>query len=251
VLFHQKNKLLYSLIGTFFVCLLVIPRQANADENIIWATSGDDWVTYGRDADNNFARVQKFTVSGDADRATPKISTYRDQNPTGYAIVQIVTDSAGSPSTTVLGSSQLLGSSLTAFTASCGGKTTFPQITGLSLTNGTSYWLKLLRSDALDVTDNYRVCDKGGTSTTEYGHVKQDGTYQHSTAYGDIFGELDLLSPSPSSPVNFGSTTVASSTLQLVGSTTMGFAILITMAFLSLITYIYNSFFRKQPWRHS
>jgi len=48
-----------------------------------------------------------------------------------------------------------------------------------------------------------------------------------------------------------GSTTVASSTLQLVGTTTLGFSILITIAFIYLTAYLYNSFFKKKPWLNS
>jgi len=53
------------------------------------------------------------------------------------------------------------------------------------------------------------------------------------------------------SPPTYSTTTIASTTLQLVGATTMGFGIIITIAFLYLIAYLYNSMFRKKPWQVS
>lgn len=47
----------------------------------------------------------------------------------------------------------------------------------------------------------------------------------------------------------FGSSTVASTTLQGVGATAMGFAILITIFSVYLCAYMYNQFFKKRPWR--
>jgi len=65
----------------------------------------------------------------------------------------------------------------------------------------------------------------------------------------DITGDNDC----PIAPVvpTYGTTTVATSTLQLIGTTTMGFGILITIALVYLIAYIYNSMFRKRPWHNS
>jgi len=54
-----------------------------------------------------------------------------------------------------------------------------------------------------------------------------------------------------SPPPAVGSTTVATSTLQLIGTNAIGFAILITIAFIYLIAYLYNSMFKKKPWRSS
>lgn len=65
----------------------------------------------------------------------------------------------------------------------------------------------------------------------------------------DITGDNDC----PLVPVipTYGTTTVATSTLQLVGSVTIGLGILITIAFLCLIAILYNSMFKKKPWHNS
>lgn len=78
-----------------------------------------------------------------------------------------------------------------------------------------------------------------------------------STGGADNFGVVaGVYSPSISSgggsnPVSYSSTTVASTTLQLVGATTMGFSILIVIVFLCLIIYVWNSMFKRKSWLNS
>jgi len=51
--------------------------------------------------------------------------------------------------------------------------------------------------------------------------------------------------------IDFGTTTVATSTLQLVGSTTVGLAIIIVILSLGLIIYMNNQMFKRKPWQPS
>jgi hypothetical protein len=88
--------------------------------------------------------------------------------------------------------------------------------------------------------------------TARYWGFYRLGTFTGETITAEDFnitGNTGCSIPPP--VVTFGSSTVATSTLQLVGTTAVGFAILITIALIYLIAYIYNSMFKKKPWHNS
>jgi len=84
--------------------------------------------------------------------------------------------------------------------------------------------------------------------------ISSAGPWSYSGSLGESpigTATLGACAETPIESVSFGSTTVATSTLQLVGTTAVGFSILITISLIYLIAYLYNSMFKKKPWHNS
>jgi len=109
-----------------------------------------------------------------------------------------------------------------------------------------------LSGDINDNNINVLVDGSYGTAYSQSSGVLNPGWSVGSEGFypPGYFIEGDCVPYVPPPPV-FGSTTVATSTLQLIGTNAIGFAILITIAFIYLIAYLYNSMFKKKPWRSS
>lgn len=90
-----------------------------------------------------------------------------------------------------------------------------------------------------------KIGDPYGAPTSYFGSGA-DRESAGFTVYGDA-GTCAVEQPT----ISFGTTTVATSTLQLVGATTVGLGIIMVILWLGLIIYINNSLFSKKPWRSS
>jgi len=124
-------------------------------------------------------------------------------------------------------------------------------ITGCyALTDGTkySYWFDYNSGDpTLD------AINAGGYTDGDFvvgSSVSPPNETRTRDGYFIIYGEAGGCDE-PDPPVVFGSTTIASSTLQIVGSTTMGFGILIVIFSTFLITYMWNNLFKRKQWQPS
>jgi len=119
-----------------------------------------------------------------------------------------------------------------------------------ALTNGTKYgyWINYnTGSPTLD------AINAGGYTDGDFvvgSSISPPNETRTRDGYFIIYGEAGGCS-SPETPVNLGSTTIASTTLQLVGSTTIGLGIIIVIGSLGIITYMYNSMTKRKIWQPS
>jgi len=195
-----------------FSCFL--PNLALADSTITFGTSQNDWQPVGQSTTWQKQAV-KFTATEADTSATASFSIRTGGTPTDDLKVSIQADSAGVPSGTDLGSAQIAAASVP---SSCGAPSSFPAISGLSLSAGQSYWGVFSRSGSPSNTNFFQLCF-ADNSDPPYTYVYNGSAWVtmptiDASFHGYLYGTLALsLSPTPpfpvsfSNPMNYASTT--------------------------------------------
>lgn len=225
---HLQKFRLPALIFAVCLSLGLVRGNAYADTTITFGTSQNDWQNVGQ-ASTWQQQAVKFTTSEVDTGATASFSIKKNGSPTDNLTVSIETDAAGQPSGTVLGTAQIAAGSVP---NSCGSPVTFPTISSISLSAGTSYWVVFSRSGGLDNSNSYGICFTDN-SDPPYTYVFNGSVWSimptfDASYHGYIYGSLALTAgsppPPPLPPQMFTATsscsTIATSTPAAVGSTT-------------------------------
>ena len=120
--------------------------------------------------------AQSFTAVGSV--GSVSLSLFKNNSPTDDYVCEIQTDSAGNPSSTVLASDTVLSSTVSGIAAEM---ISFQLPVGLTV--GTTYWIVLRRTGALDTSNNLQwernvasVYAEGGAKSFDSGSWQAIGT---------------------------------------------------------------------------
>lgn len=225
----MRYKLLFSL------GIILLPfsfANAAAFESSAGAV-GDSWTSSTYSVGQTFTAISDHTVT----------SVDLDMGGSGNVILHFTTESGDLPATNLVSS---------ASTAVSAGTVTF-SLDCVALSNGVKYgfWIDN-QSGTNSVISGVVSTYAGGTLSRR--EPSATNLVPNTTKTADsnfvIYGTTGDCTP-PVPPVTFGSTTVASTTLQLVGTTAVGLGIIITILMVYLIAYLYNSMFKRKPWLSS
>jgi len=217
---------------------------ALADETIVFsATSNGGGALFGRTSDISYY-ANSFVPTDDV--LTAQVNTaisYYDGGANIHDIgVVILGDTAGSPNTTVYGSTTISGASLT--TGACAVPASDISTSEFSavLTGGTTYWVKLQRLGAYQ-SPNYNpaICTQsaGGSGVLKY-TIDNTTWSDYGPSYG-MYGSIDLFGEQPASMTllteldNFASTTANATNIQTLVLLIIG-AVFVTIVS-GVITY--------------
>jgi len=207
LLMHKIPNIKPSRATAVFVLLTtmvlgILPVSAFADETISLGdpTSSANQYVFGRSGDIHIVG-QKFTPSDYTTDITVTFDIARTAAETDNVRVDIEADVGGHPSGVSLGSAQIAGTSVANVGgAECDGAVdneTFPTISGLALTSGTTYWAVLSRTGSLNTYPNtYVVCRNTNSVSDQYS--QDDSTWSASAK--QFSGYLDLISGTPPEP---------------------------------------------------
>lgn len=120
-------------------------QRAAVAASIDFLTGSGAGVSFGNSPRDEAA--QSFTPDGDSTVANVQLVLATEFSPADDVIVEIQTDTAGAPSGTVLGTARISSSSLASTFAA------YSFAISASLTAGTTYWIVVSRSGALDSND--------------------------------------------------------------------------------------------------
>jgi len=218
----------------FLGLILLSPFYANATtyEGFQPTTDGESSVLSNQSIGQTFTAESTHTMT----------SLDFQSRISGLVNIKVSATTAGLPSGSVLASANNVTANglSTATLSSC-----------LNLTNGVMYaWWAEYVSGTVSVNDYAAGGYTGGTLLVGTGGTPDETRTRD--AYFVIYGDAGTCGGGGGGGTSpLGTSTVATTTLQLIGSTTVGFGILIVIFSTYLIAYLYNSMFRKKSWQVS